>query len=264
MVELLSCVVNLSTVWRAGPQKYGQKCPWGPLRILFLKTHTWCLVTKLCLTLLQAVDCSPRGSSVHRIFQERILQWLPRPPPGDLPGPGIEPSSPALAGRFFPTDLPGSPKVALGIGQIPQMGSQFNLTSWEIDDYYVFCQILGNWVLIILFDGLPFVDFSGGLEGKASACNAGDPGSIPVSGRSLEKEMAPHSSTLAWKTPWMEEPGRLQSSVPQRVGHDFTFTFFYLFYSWASWLWSALMLQPVYMAYYTLLWCWKKMFLKKY
>ena len=36
----------------------------------------------------------------------------------------------------------------------------------------------------------------------------------------LEKVMAPHSSTLAWKTPWMEEPGRLQSMGPQRVGHD--------------------------------------------
>ena len=40
--------------------------------------------------------------------------------------------------------------------------------------------------------------------------------------------MAPHSSTLAWKIPWMEEPGRLQSMGSQRVGtrlSDFTFTF---------------------------------------
>ena len=37
--------------------------------------------------------------------------------------------------------------------------------------------------------------------------------------------MAPHSSTLAWKIPWMEEPGRLQSMGSLRVGHDFTFTF---------------------------------------
>ena len=36
----------------------------------------------------------------------------------------------------------------------------------------------------------------------------------------LEKEMATHSSILAWKTPWTEEPGRLQSMVSQRVGHD--------------------------------------------
>ena len=36
----------------------------------------------------------------------------------------------------------------------------------------------------------------------------------------LEKEMAPHSSVLAWKIPWTEEPGRLQSMGSQRVGHD--------------------------------------------
>ena len=36
----------------------------------------------------------------------------------------------------------------------------------------------------------------------------------------LEKEMAPHSNTLAWKSPWTEEPGRLQSMGLQRVGHD--------------------------------------------
>ena len=35
-----------------------------------------------------------------------------------------------------------------------------------------------------------------------------------------EKVMAPHSSTLAWKTPWMEEPGRLQSMGSLRVGPD--------------------------------------------
>ena len=36
----------------------------------------------------------------------------------------------------------------------------------------------------------------------------------------LEKEMARHSSTLAWKIPWMEEPDRLQSTGSQRVGYD--------------------------------------------
>ena len=36
----------------------------------------------------------------------------------------------------------------------------------------------------------------------------------------LEKEMATHSSILAWKIPWTEDPGRLQSMESQRVGHD--------------------------------------------
>ena len=39
-------------------------------------------------------------------------------------------------------------------------------------------------------------------------------------GYELEKAMAPHSSTFAWKIPWMEEPGRLQSMGSQRVRHD--------------------------------------------
>ena len=42
----------------------------------------------------------------------------------------------------------------------------------------------------------------------------------------LEKELATHSSTLAWRIPWREEPGRLQSMGLQRVGHDLSFTFF--------------------------------------
>ena len=39
-------------------------------------------------------------------------------------------------------------------------------------------------------------------------------------GIELEKAMAPHSSTLAWKIPWTEEPGRLQSMGLLRVGHN--------------------------------------------
>ena len=106
-------------------------------------------------------------------------------------------------------------------------------------------------------EALGFPDSS---VGKESTCNAGDPGSIPGSGRSpgegtgsplqyswaslvaqlvknlpamwetwvqslswedpLEKEMAIHSSILAWKIPWTEEPGGLQSTGSQRVRHS--------------------------------------------
>ena len=59
--------------------------------------------------------------------------------------------------------------------------------------------------------------FPGSSDSKESACNAGDHGLILESGRSLEWEMAPQSNILAWKIPWTEEPGRLQS---QRVGHS--------------------------------------------
>ena len=48
---------------------------------------------------------------------------------------------------------------------------------------------------------------------------------IPECQVQLEKEMETHSSVLAWKIPWMEEPGRLQSMRSLRAGHNFTFTF---------------------------------------
>ena len=102
--------------------------------------------------------------------------------------------------------------------------------------------------------------FPGSSAGKESACDTGDPSSIPGSGKSpgegigyplqyswaslvaqlvknppamsetwvrslgpedpLEKEMATHSSILAWRIPWTEEPGGLQSTGSERVGHD--------------------------------------------
>ena len=98
-------------------------------------------VAQSCPTLNDPMDCSLPGSSIHGIFQARVLEW----------------------------------------GAIA---------------------------------------FPGSSGGKASACNAGDLGPIPGSGRSLEKEMATHSSILAWRIPWMEEPGGLQSTGSQRVGHD--------------------------------------------
>ena len=50
--------------------------------------------------------------------------------------------------------------------------------------------------------------------------DAGSIGSIPELGRSLKQEMAIHSSILAWRIPWTEEPGGLQSMGLQRVGQD--------------------------------------------
>ena len=55
---------------------------------------------------------------------------------------------------------------------------------------------------------------------KESACNAGYPGSIPGSRRLPTEGHATHSSTLAWRISWTEEPGGLQSMDLQRVGHD--------------------------------------------
>ena len=47
-----------------------------------------------------------------------------------------------------------------------------------------------------------------------------DVGLIPRLGRSPEEEMATHSTALTWEIPWTEEPGRLQSMGPQRIGHN--------------------------------------------
>ena len=84
------------------------------------------------------------------------------------------------------------------------------------------------------------------LSGRESTCNARDQGSIPGLGKSpggghgkplqyssletqvrslgqedpLEEKMPTHSSIFAWRIPWTEEPGRLQSIGLQRIGHD--------------------------------------------
>ena len=55
---------------------------------------------------------------------------------------------------------------------------------------------------------------------KASVYSAGGQGSTLGQKDPLQKEMATHSSTLAWKIPWTEEPGRPQSMGSQRVGQD--------------------------------------------
>ena len=62
--------------------------------------------------------------------------------------------------------------------------------------------------------------FSGGSDGKESACNVGDwVGSLDREDP-LEKEMATHSSILAWEIPWTKDPGGLQATGSQRVGND--------------------------------------------
>ena len=70
-----------------------------------------------------------------------------------------------------------------------------------------------------------FVGFPGGSNSKESTCSAGNMGSIPGSGRSLEEGMATRSNILAWRIPWTEEPGGLHP-WHRRVGHDWaTFSF---------------------------------------
>ena len=70
-----------------------------------------CLVTQLCPTLRNPMDCSPSGSSVHGDSPGKNWSGLPCPPPGELPNPGIEPRSPTLQANSLLPELPGKPKV---------------------------------------------------------------------------------------------------------------------------------------------------------
>ena len=81
-----------------------------------------CSVTQSCLTLCDSMDCSTPGSSVHGILQARILEWVAISSSRDPPHPGIEPASPALAGRPFTTEPPWKP---LWTGYLPLI-SGFN------------------------------------------------------------------------------------------------------------------------------------------
>ena len=72
-------------------------------------------------------------------------------------------------------------------------------------------------------DKLPtpvFLGFPGGSDGKESACNAGDLGSVAGLERCPGGRHGNPSSVLAWEIPWTEDPGRVQSTGLQRVRHN--------------------------------------------
>ena len=71
--------------------------------------------------------------------------------------------------------------------------------------------------------------FPGGLEGKAPAYKAGDPGSVLGSEEPLEKEIATLSSICTWRIPWTEEPDWPQSTGSQRVGHNWATSLHFIF-----------------------------------
>ena len=85
---------------------------------------------------------------------------------------------------------------------------------------------------------IPCSSFPCGSDGKASAYNAGDPGSIPGREVPLEKEMATHSSSLAWKIPWMEATVHEVAKSQTRLS-DFT---------------SFLALAPCVLIYWPVVW----------
>ena len=91
-------------------------------------------------TLCDSTHCSPPVSSVHGILQARILKWVPFPSPGDLPNPGMEPSSPALKAHSLPSEPPGK----LNIVEITQTLYNFCL---QLSPSFLFVQIVLNGIL---------------------------------------------------------------------------------------------------------------------
>ena len=72
-----------------------------------------CSVSQLCLTLQYPMDCTRQAPLSMGFPRQEYCSELPFPSLGDLPNPGIEPTSPALASRFFTTEPPRKPLVFL-------------------------------------------------------------------------------------------------------------------------------------------------------
>ena len=73
--------------------------------------------------------------------------------------------------------------------------------------------------LLLIKENHIFQGFPDGSDGKESACNVGDQGSIPGSGRSPEEGNGNPLQYSCWKIPWTGEPAKPQSTRLQRVGH---------------------------------------------
>ena len=129
-------------------------------------------VTQLCLTLYDFMDCSLPGSSVHGIFQARILEWVAISFSRESSQPRDQTQvSPHCRQTLYRLSYQGNHNIFTG--------SKYT-TLWE-------------WIWF--------------LELVKSHLNP-------------EKAMTTHSSTLAWKIPWTEEPGRLQSMGSLGIEHN--------------------------------------------
>ena len=150
--------------------------------------HAW--LPQLYPALCDPVDCSTPGSCVHGILQATIWSGLSRPPPRNLPNPGIEPGSllspPCIRG-FFTTNTTWEAEMAAKLEIYNRI-----LRWWSSDKESVLqCRRpqSHSWTGKIPWrkNRLPtpvFLSFPSGSDGKESTCNAGDLGSTPGLGRS--------------------------------------------------------------------------------
>ena len=98
----------------------------------------------------------------------------------------------------------------------------------QLRDRGLWHTVFGLFYALNKFPSWIYEHFPGASDGKESTCKAGDQVWYLGWEYPLEEEMATHSSILAWRIPWTEEPGRLLCMGLQRAGHDWmtnTFTF---------------------------------------
>ena len=139
------------------------------------------------------MDCSLPCSSIHGIFQARVLEWVAISFSRGLPDPGIEPRSPALQTDALPSEPPGK-SFSIAYGN----PLQYSCLENPMDGGAWWAAVHG-----VVKSQTQLSDFTFIFHFHA-----------------LEREMATHSSVLAWRIPGMAEPGGLLSMGSHRVGHD--------------------------------------------
>ena len=194
-------------------------------------------------TLSDPMDCSLPGSSVHGIFQARVLEWVAIAFSGKIPWrreklpiPVFWPGESRNSGAWWAVVY----RVAQSWTGLKRLSSSSRSTAEKhlclrFRQRFLRCNIKimkeqndkSNFIKIKTFCSLKELlrqRQSSQIKGKHLQSIILKTGFTSVilntSKNTLEKAMAPHSSTLAWKIPWMEEPGRLQSMGSLRVGHN--------------------------------------------
>ena len=164
-------------------------------------------VAQSCQTLGDPMDCSPPGSSIHGIFQARVLEWgAIELPDLDYPNP---PQKWELKKLFSPGMRTFSHPTSILISHLPLFFEmKINLLLY----YFLLFEVTN--LFFLKKKNLNRYEPGWALFHKTSASVTHPCECVSYNGSlefETEKAMAPHSSTLAWKIPWMEEPGRLPS-----------------------------------------------------
>ena len=147
---------------------------------------------------MQPVDCSPPSSSVHGILQARILEWVAISFSRGSSQPRDRTQVSHIAGRRFNLCTTELQMIRLRVGEGNGTALQYSCLENPMDG--------GAWWVAV--------------HGVAHCRTRLSDFTFTFHFHALEKEMATHSSVLAWRIPGMREPGRLPSMGSHRAGHD--------------------------------------------